>query len=51
MIYNNVKVDIKSYYQPNEINVLKQFVLDNLNFIKEQKLSNIANKIKRLKLR
>jgi hypothetical protein len=51
MIYNNVKVDIKSYYQPNEINELKQYVLDNLNFIKKEKLSNINDKIKKLKRR
>jgi hypothetical protein len=51
MIYNNVKVDIKTYYQPSEIDNLKLFVLDNLKFIQQQKLSSVNDKIKKIKHR
>lgn len=51
MIYNNAKVDVKTYYQPNEIDNLKLFVLDNLKFIQQQKLSSVNDKIKKIKRR
>lgn len=50
-LYNGNKVEIQSYYHPTEIFDLKNFIVDNLQFVLEQKLSTINAKIQELKHR
>jgi hypothetical protein len=51
ILNDGVVVDKNYYYTNNELSELKVFVLKCVVRKKEQKLSNITDKIKRLKLR
>lgn len=37
--------DIKAYFTPNEINELKKFVADNLNYKEKDKLSAVNERL------
>jgi hypothetical protein len=47
----NNPVDVKNYYQPNELEEIKKYVLNYLVYQKEKKLQVINDKMKKIKRR
>lgn len=41
----DTNINIESYFKPDELNELKEFVEDNLNYIEKNKLSSTREKL------